>query len=178
MNVATLIEQIRAIDPVDDREAKSVSRTLAFLETAVDPFSEEADDHHVTGSAFVMSSRGVILHLHRKLGIWVQPGGHIDAGEDPAAAALRETIEETGLPGRLFEPTRVFHVDVHPGPRGHTHYDLRFVVLSEPVDPSPPEGESPDVFWFDFDDALTRCEPALAPALARLKAHATTFVAN
>jgi hypothetical protein len=40
--------------------------------------------------------------------------------------------------------------------------------VSPPVDPEPPEGESPDVFWFDFDAALERAEPGLRAALGKL----------
>ena len=65
-------------------------------------------------------------------------------------------------------PPQLFHVDVHPGPRGHTHYDLRYVLFAHPIDPTPPKGESPDVYWFDFESAQERCESALAPALAKL----------
>ena len=64
---------------------------------------------------------------------------------------MRETLEETGLVSRA--PRRrstLFHVDVHPGPRGHTHYDLRYVLVARPLDPPPPPGESPEVYWFDF----------------------------
>lgn len=160
--------QLAAIDPVDEREAAAIDATLGRLAWPGDPFAEAADPHHLTASAFVVSSRGVVLLRHRLLGIWVQPGGHVDPGEDPEGAALRETREETGLRVAHLDPVRVFHVDVHPGPRGHTHYDLRYVLVAEARDPSPAPGESPDVFWFTFDDALARAEPALAPALGRL----------
>lgn len=140
-----------------------------------DPFSEADNEHHVTASAFVISSRGVILHLHRRLKIWLQPGGHVGPGEGPEDAALRETLEETGLVARHVVPTNLFHVDVHPGPRGHTHYDLRYVLVARPLDPTPPAGESPEVFWFDFASAQTRCEPGLAPALAKLGRAYETF---
>jgi 8-oxo-dGTP pyrophosphatase MutT (NUDIX family) len=83
-------------------------------------------------------------------------------------AALRETLEETGLDARHLDPVELFHVDRHPGLKGHTHYDLRYVVVAPPVDPSPPEGESPEVYWFDFEVAQSRCEPTLVPALAKL----------
>ena len=48
-----------------------------------DPFDEHADPIHVTGSAIVVGRRGVVLLTHKRLGIWLQPGGHVDAGEAP-----------------------------------------------------------------------------------------------
>ena len=164
----TLRGEIEEISPVAEREASSIAATLDRLTWPVDPYDEELDDHHLTASSFVISSRGVILHRHRRLGIWVQPGGHVDRGETPEMAAVRETIEETGLPVRHLSPMRLFHVDVHPGPRGHTHYDLRYVLVAEPLDPAPEQGESPEVYWFSFEAAQQRCEPALVPALAKL----------
>jgi 8-oxo-dGTP pyrophosphatase MutT (NUDIX family) len=172
-SLRSLRAQIERIDPVDQRESDSIAATLEVLKAPGDPFSRMAS-HHVTASAFVVSSRGVILHRHLLLGIWIQPGGHVDATEDPESAALRETLEETGLVAHHFDPVELFHVDVHPGPQGHRgpkdhlHYDLRYAVLAPPLDPSPPEGESPEVEWFDFDAAQARCEPALAPAIAKL----------
>lgn len=163
-----LRQQIERIEPLDDREAASIAGTLDRLTWPGDVFSIEENAHHVTSSAFVVSSRGVVLHRHRRLGIWVQPGGHVDLGESPQLAAVRETLEETGLHGRHLEPIEVFHVDVHPGPMGHTHYDLRYVLISAPDDPVPSRDESPEVFWFDFPDALERCEPALISALTKL----------
>ncbi len=44
---------------------------------------------------------GAVLLVQRKMkprrGFWTLPGGFMDAGEDPAAAAARECLEETGL---------------------------------------------------------------------------------
>ena len=88
---------IGSIDPVDEREAVSIERTLERLGRPPDPFDESADPHHLTASAFVVSSRGVVLHRHRRLGLWVQPGGHVDPGESPEVACVREVVEETGL---------------------------------------------------------------------------------
>jgi 8-oxo-dGTP pyrophosphatase MutT (NUDIX family) len=89
---------------------------------------------HFTGSAWVVSADGerALLMHHRKLGIWVQPGGHADGDGDLAAVALREAEEETGLTGLRIEGG-VFDLDRHLiPPRGsdpaHFHYDVRFVV--------------------------------------------------
>ena len=39
----------------------------------------------------------VLLELRRDCGLWGLPGGRVEAGESVAAAAMRETQEETGL---------------------------------------------------------------------------------
>jgi 8-oxo-dGTP pyrophosphatase MutT (NUDIX family) len=170
-----LREQIGRIEPVDEKESLSIVAIVDRLAWPGDPFSEADNEHHVTASAFVVSSRGVILHRHRRLKIWIQPGGHVDPGELPEDAARRESLEETGLVARHVVPTNLFHVDVHPGPRGHTHYDLRYVLVAPPLEPVPPAGESPEVYWFDFASAQARCEPDLAPALAKLGRAYETF---
>jgi 8-oxo-dGTP pyrophosphatase MutT (NUDIX family) len=164
----TLRVAIEGILPLNEREASSIEKTLDRLTWPGDPFDEEANDHHVTVGAFILSARGVVLHRHKRLGIWVQPGGHVDVGESPEGACLREATEETGLEVHHLEPIRLFHVDVHPGPSGHTHYDLRYLVVSEPRDPSPPEGESAEVYWFDFDAATERAADELVPVLRTL----------
>ena len=160
-----LAEQVRRIDPVDARERASIAALLDRLSWEIDPFSEWADPRHVTASAFVVSPRGVILHRHRRLGIWVQPGGHIDPGESALVAARREVLEETGLETVPLFDARVVHVDMHPGPRGHTHLDLRYLLWNDGDDPAPPAGESPEVYWFDMDAAVERAEPSMRSAL-------------
>jgi 8-oxo-dGTP pyrophosphatase MutT (NUDIX family) len=151
--------------PVDEREAESVRRFLAELDRLERPFDEHADPVHVTGSAVVIGRRGVLLHHHKRLGMWLQPGGHVDPGETPEQAAVRETFEETGF--TCTDP-RFVHVDVHPGGRGHTHLDVRYLVEAD-GDPSPAEGESPDVLWFAWDDAIAMADPGLRGLLVDLR---------
>ena len=88
------------------------------------------------------------------------------SGETPADGALREAREETGLV--VAHPSSgpwLMHVDVHPGPRGHTHLDVRYLVQAEDADPNPGADESQQVRWFDWDDALAIADVGLAGAL-------------
>lgn len=155
--------------PVDLRERRSRLRLLDGVERLPDPFTRLGGPTHVTGSAIVVGPRGVVLHRHKRMGIWLQPGGHLEPGEAPWQAARREAGEETGL--ALRHPggrPRLVHVDVHPAPHRHVHLDMRYVLLAGDGDPCPAPGESPDVRWFAWPEALAVADEGLAGALRRL----------
>ena len=59
-----------------------------------------------TASILVVQDNAVLLHMHKKLHIWLPPGGHIELDEDPNQAAIREAKEETGLDIELVGSTR------------------------------------------------------------------------
>ena len=161
-----LRDAVAARRPVDARERDSIAAFLAVYGDLDAPFDEHASPTHVTASAIITDDAGVLLHLHKRLSMWLQPGGHVDPGETPWQAALREAHEETGLPvTATAEPAHLLHVDVHPGPRGHTHLDARYRMNAPHVDPTPPEGESQDVRWFDWSQAIAVAEPGLEGVL-------------
>lgn len=168
--VQTLCAHFSAAIPCDERERHSIEEFLRVVPSLAHPFDEQADPRHVTGSAIVVGNRGVLLHRHKRLNMWLQPGGHIEAGETPAQAAAREAHEETGLPIRhpRSGPWLV-HLDVHPGPRGHTHFDVRYLVNAPDDDPSPAEGESQDAAWFEWDEAIGMVDAGLAGALRTVR---------
>ncbi len=152
--------------PIDEQERVSLVAFIEQLDRLDRPFAEDDGPIHVTASAVVVGGRGVILHKHKRLGIWIQPGGHIDEGERPEDAALREVLEETGLTTTHFDGTpTIIHVDVHPAPKGHTHLDLRYLLRGPDADPQPPAGESPDVAWFSFEEASVIADAGLAGLL-------------
>lgn len=166
--------QLAVHSAADADEERSLSAFNAeverLLSSGADPFDQRDDLVHITGSAIVVGSRGTVLLEHRRLGMWLQPGGHVDSGETPWDAALREAAEETGLAVAFSAGgPELVHVDVHAGGRGHTHLDLRYLVEGGDADPAPPEGESQNVAWFDWDAAIERAgDQRLAALLARL----------
>jgi 8-oxo-dGTP pyrophosphatase MutT (NUDIX family) len=127
---------------------------------------------HLTASAWVVdpSRRDVLLTHHRKLGTWVQLGGHADGDPDLPAVARRETLEESGVedllavsgltgngtPGEEEEWT-IFDLDIHQIPPygsvpTHLHYDVRFAFIApQRIVPRVSE-ESHDVRWVSIAD--------------------------
>jgi 8-oxo-dGTP pyrophosphatase MutT (NUDIX family) len=168
---ADLRALVEAREPASPREAESRQRFLAELDRLAAPCDEHADPTHVTASGIVVGPRGTVLHRHKRLGIWMQPGGHVDDGETPAMAARREATEELGL--TVAHPAAgpcLVHLDVHDAALGHTHLDLRYLLLGDSADPQPPPGESPDARWCDWDEAVGLADVGLVDALPLARA--------
>lgn len=163
-----LLARLEAHRPVSSREETSLRQILRLLRWLPRPFDEDADPTHVTASAIVADGEGhVVLHRHRRLGLWLQPGGHLEPDEEPERAVLREILEETGLRAELWQDSPApLHVDVHEGGRGHLHLDVRYLVLAPAGTPlRPPVGESQEVEWLTWETAAARGDESLTDAL-------------
>jgi 8-oxo-dGTP pyrophosphatase MutT (NUDIX family) len=179
---AALIEALRQHTPADAEEARDRDRILAFVARHERPFDRAIGEGHLTGSAITVSvdgSRVLLLH-HRKLGRWLQPGGHGDPGETTGEqVALREAFEESGIAGLSLDAAapRPLDVDVHDIPaRGeepaHQHLDLRYLVRAPGgARVSPALAELHEIRWVDWDGVAT-LDPdhGLRRALAKARA--------
>lgn len=118
-------------------ETETVQAFEALLEDPADPYVRDRLAGHFTASAWLVDRSGARLLLthHRKLGRWLQLGGHADGDRDLAQVALKEAQEESGLAGLRLADSELFDLDRHWIPErgavpGHWHYDARYVVLA------------------------------------------------
>jgi 8-oxo-dGTP pyrophosphatase MutT (NUDIX family) len=135
-------------------ERKVVERFVSFIEENERCFERDCWAGHITGSAWLLNEAHthVLLTHHRKLGRWLQLGGHSDGEPDTLFAARREAEEESGLAVRAVFPW-IFDLDVHEIPArksdpAHFHFDVRFVFETDSEAFAVSE-ESLDLAWVD-----------------------------
>jgi 8-oxo-dGTP pyrophosphatase MutT (NUDIX family) len=155
--VTTLVDDVRlalsATVPLDAQARFEQAAWLALLDSAgAGLLSRDHAPAHLTASAAVLSpdATSTCLVLHRKLELWVQPGGHFELGDGSAAqAAAREVEEETGLTGDVLPVPVLLSRHGAPCAPGVVdwHLDVQFVLVSEPVEPRPSD-ETPQVAWW------------------------------
>ena len=155
----SLLDELRAYVPADPREAAMRARLVAFVAEHHDAFERTLATGHVTASAWVVdpARTHALLAHHRKLGKWLQLGGHVDGDADVRRAALREAREESGLTSLRFASDGIYDLDVHPiparpGEPAHDHYDVRFALEADPAELLVTSDESHALAWIALGD--------------------------
>jgi 8-oxo-dGTP pyrophosphatase MutT (NUDIX family) len=131
------------------------------------------EKHHTT-AVFLISDEAVprvLLIDHKKLKVWMPPGGHVEVDENPFDGAIREVFEETGLDIRahIETPTKVTStvtsfpmpaflyeeiVPVHGNDPEHIHLDYVYIFHIPHREPVLNTDETHGVRWFTREEAL------------------------
>ncbi len=157
--------------------AQIAGSLLDFVLQTPDCFERSHTAGHITGSAWLLNPTGqkALLTLHRKLKLWVQPGGHADGDSNVLRVALREAEEESGISELIPLRTDIYDVDIHTiparpqcGEPEHLHYDVRYLVQA-PHENYKISDESDELGWFTAEQLHT-LTPAADEAVLRLAA--------
>jgi 8-oxo-dGTP pyrophosphatase MutT (NUDIX family) len=166
--------------PGGARERRALAEMRTALAAAPDPDAPTTLPAHFTAAGFVLSTTApprLLLILHRKLGLWLPPGGHLDPadGGDPLRTALREVREETGVEAVVHRDAPApFDLDAHTIPARpempeHRHLDVRYLLVADAEAPLHAQAaETLGVRWAPISDALVAgLTPDLAEPLRR-----------
>lgn len=167
MLIDGLLAGIAALPPSDDRDA-----FIRFVSSGGDSvLRREGGPEHVTASCFVFSPDldRTLLCFHRKGGFWVQFGGHLEPGDETvAAAALRETREESGIDSLTLLSDCIVDVnrhELHGRFSCAAHWDIGYAAIARPDARITVSDESEDVRWFPLDELPTSAADGLRKRL-------------
>lgn len=136
---------------------KRLSGIIFKILSSLNPYSRLNEEGHITASGLVIRNGLALLIFHPYIEKWMQPGGHVDLGESPIDAAIREVYEETGVICKPIEGCLdPIDIDLHEipanpkkGEAAHLHID--FLFLFDAAE----EGESPEEIqkaWLPFEE--------------------------
>lgn len=167
-----LLEMLDAYRARFPLEAQVVQRFAAFVDAEPRCYERDCWAGHVTGSAWVLDPdcRDALLTHHKKLGRWLQLGGHSDGDSDTLAVAMREALEESGVGVRALNGD-IFDIDIHEIPaRGsepaHFHFDVRFLLGATSRD-FVVSAESHELAWVPIADMATYTDEESVLRMAR-----------
>jgi 8-oxo-dGTP pyrophosphatase MutT (NUDIX family) len=91
----------------------------------------------------------LLVSSKKEPGNWIFPKGHVERGETPAEAALRETEEEAGVDGDLLGPVGALEYEW-----GRKRYRVEYFLIRATSETPRTDGRTK--VWLPFDDALAR----------------------
>lgn len=154
-------------------EITDVETIINFIKKYPDCFDREQSYGHITGSAWLLNTtqeKALLMH-HRKLKLWLQPGGHADGDSDILHVAIKEAQEESGIAEVEAIDTEIFDVDIHHVDHGcshglHYHFDIRFLLKAKYTDKFVANHESLGLKWNTLDELNQ--QPDLNSSVKRL----------
>tara|TARA_B100001079_G_scaffold66116_1_gene56284 strand:- start:79 stop:675 length:597 start_codon:yes stop_codon:yes gene_type:complete len=176
-SIPEALEEIRNVLSTSSESDEARGIILEFTKTHDDALYRTCLDGHLTGSALIVenSREKILVMLHKKLNIWLQPGGHADGEGYLCNVSYREAFEETGIKN-LTLSTPAIDCDVHRIPKfgdeeEHYHFDVTYLLLAPETAKIKRNHESTDMRWVTLEqlEMLTKEERLLRLARVGLK---------
>ncbi len=135
---AIIADIVRAIPPGDALEQTHIATTLAWIASGAPlcrTHKPATPPLHLVAYfvLFDSAAQHLLLVDHRKAGLWLPSGGHVEPDEHPAATVERELWEELQLESRLFFPQPIFLTVTQTvgATAGHTDVSLWYVLRGD-----------------------------------------------
>jgi 8-oxo-dGTP pyrophosphatase MutT (NUDIX family) len=165
------------ISPFDDLEHQHIQETLSWIESGNPLFRLEKPNvppKHLV-SYFILldeEARKVLLVDHRQAQLWLPPGGHVEVGEHPREAVVRECLEELGTEADFWSEDPVFLTSTLTVglTAGHTDVSLWYVLKGDHYATYSFDGqEFTNIKWFHFNEIpYARSDPYMQRFIHKL----------
>lgn len=170
------MEVISSIIPCDQQEHEHLDFAKTWIASDAEIFRIAKPDNpniHLV-SYFVLvdpSTNEILLADHKKSGLWLPPGGHVEPGEHPNETVKREIQEELGIEAHfLFDHPQFLSVTETTGNIGkHTDVSLWYVLRGDSEECLKfCEEEFHQVKWFD-NIPYERTDPHMRRFVGKIK---------
>lgn len=170
----TIRQELHQIRPGDQLELDHLARAQAWVASGA-PLCRvrppATPPMHLVGYFPVVDQGHVLLGAHITSGLWLPPGGHVDAGEHPRDTVRRECLEELRMPARFLQDAPLFLTIAETiGAQPHDDVSLWYGLHGDFTRlPDYDPREYRDMRWFPFADApLDESDPNLERFLLKL----------
>jgi 8-oxo-dGTP diphosphatase len=178
--------RVLAVRPSDEKEAADQAEILRWVNSGAPLYRTAGPDsppeHLCVYFALIDdASRSVLVIHHVKAQMWLLPGGHVDAGEDPRDTAEREALEELGIHAR-FHPVvgagdEAFFLSITKTGDDPLHVDITLwfafaCAQRETLQPDPREISA--IRWVRLDEPVDWATDCHDPQMARFIRKLTT----
>ena len=126
-------KEVEAITPLDDIERSTKSEVLSWIDSDAEICRIEkpaTPPKHLVSYFAVIDGEYILLVDHINAELWLPTGGHVEPGEHPRTAALREAKEELSIDGEFLHSSPVFLTVAETVGRtaGHTDVSLWYTL--------------------------------------------------
>lgn len=141
------------------KDQATANNFLNFVRKHENCFERSLEVGHLTASSLLLNEDGsaCLFTLHKKLGKWLQLGGHADGESNLLKVSIKEAQEESGILDILPISEEIFDLDIHifpktPQVKQHIHYDVRYLLKVLKNAPFVVSDESIDLKWISLRD--------------------------
>lgn len=170
---------IDSISPHDGKEEEHLSFTKEWIKSSVDIFriaKPATPDPHLVAYFLLADplTKKILLVDHKKAGLWLPAGGHVELNEHPKETVKREIVEELGIQADFLiaEPFFLTVTKTIGQTAGHTDISLWYALKGSASNLYEYDrNEFLQVAWFSYHDIpYERSDPNLKRCINKLSA--------
>lgn len=164
-----LISEIKKIKPFDELEREHFRNTLAWVSSDGEVYRTKAPDlpnKHLVCYFVVIddTAQKLLLVDHKKAGLWLPSGGHVERGEHPKKTVERECMEELSIKAqfRFNYPVMITQTKINEPANYHTDVSLWYALRGDHRQKyNFAVEEFYSIRWFSFTDLPSKKDPHL-----------------
>ncbi len=173
-----IAELVGSIQPFDALESKHINYTLAWIESGAQLCRAQKPDippQHLVAYFVLYDAlcEKLLLVDHKKAGLWLPGGGHVEPEEHPQTTVSREAMEELQIKANFCftEPLFLTVTETVGSPPTHIDISLWYLLAGDSTQPLWFDSEEfYQIWWFAVRELpFARGDPHLARFVAKLK---------